>query len=83
MTTIRVSPVPAFVPLMTPFVLLGLAGVGASCSCLVAMSSPVAATTKLEKSLDLLEGSWRFEEEALYSRTMLEVGGEMSSSLLA
>jgi len=47
------------------------------------MSSPVAATTKLEKSLDLLEGSWRFEEEALYSRTMLEVGGEMSSSLLA
>lgn len=83
MTTIRVSPVPAFVPLMTPFVLLGLAGVGADWSCLVAMSSPVATTAELEKSLDLLKVSYRFDREAVYWRLILEVGVEMSSSLLA
>jgi hypothetical protein len=68
---------------MTPFVLFGLAGVGADWSCLVAMSSPVAATAELEKSLDLLDVSCRFEGEAVYWRLVLEVGVEMSSSLLA
>jgi hypothetical protein len=55
---------PAFVPLITPFVLFGLAGVGADWSCLVAMSSLVAATAGLEKYLDLLDVSCRLEGEA-------------------
>jgi hypothetical protein len=45
------------------------------------MSSPVAATTKLEKSLDLFGGSWRSEEEAAYSRTMLRWGEKCPAAL--
>jgi hypothetical protein len=43
----------------------------------------VVATSKLEKSLDFFEVSYRFEGEAMYLRTMQEVEGEMSSSSLA